>query len=331
MNSVHDYSGHMPTFAPVPWKQLRSELEAMYQPPMVAATTGKAMIRTLKDLEALGIESTADLTIPLVARFVTGRPPGQSDYTLFANLARVRTVCTYAETAGYLRVSPFRLRKLAKWVRLPMLDGKRHLTREEIRAILALMQKHVDERSGWAQWRSRRLQAVTAIIAYTGARKMECLRLHVADVDLAARVIWIRPHDGKRLKTSASESPLPIAPALAPILESWIAHRLDAPFGFPVDKKCPYLIPTLNRRAPWISGCGGSKPLDRFQAVAALAGVPDVSFQMLRRSWATHAEPLMGEGMLSRILRHTSTRTGKKFYRQADIANMNAAVQNFEF
>jgi integrase len=316
---------------PIPWAQYRAELEALYQPPMVARGTRAAMISVLREVEALGIESTADLTITLITRLIAGRPPGQSDYTLWSRLAVVRTICTFAETAGYLRVNPFRLRKLSKWVRLPSLAHKRHLSREEIRAILDLMAKHVEERSGWAQWRARRLQALTAIIAYTGVRRNECLFMHVADVDLAARVLYVRPHK-TRLKTVASEAPIPIPEALVPILSSWLAHQMDAPHGFPIPQTCDYLIPTLHRKGPWHGGKVGCRPCCRLKAVAKLAGVEGATFQTFRRSWATHAEYHgLGEAMISRVLRHTTTRTARQHYRKADLANMASAVNGFDF
>lgn len=332
MQMIHDTIDRLPTetAAPIPWAQFRAELEAMYQPPMVAKTTRAKMVQVLRELEALEVKSTADLTTTLIARFVAARPADQSAYTLHAVLAVVRTICTYAETAGYLRVNPFRLRKLSKWVRLPMLEGRRHLDRGEVRRILDHMAKRVEEKEGWAQWRFRRDLAVAAIIAYTGMRKNECLAMHVSDVDMGNRILWVRPHS-RALKTRASEAPLPIAPALVPILESWLANRLAAPYGFPIPKECPYLIPTCNRKAPWIHGAPGGKALDRFKAAAAAAGVEGATFQMLRRSWATHAEPLMGAAMIARILRHTTTRTSEAHYRRADLANIRDSVKDFDF
>lgn len=334
------------TTTPIPWTQFTAELLMLYQPPMVAKATRCKMKQVLSDISALDLTSndaprvegeeplriatTADLRVSLIAQLIASRPEGQSLHTLQSILAVARTICSYAETAGYLRVSPFRLRKLSKWVRLPTLADKRHLTRDEIRRILDLAIKHVRERSGWAQWRARRTLVVIAIIAYTGIRKMECLRLHLSDIDLVARVIWIRPH-GTALKTAASEAPIPIPKALLPLLTDWIAHRMDAPFGYPMPKMCCYLIPTLNRKAAWTSGQPGGKALDRFGAVAALAGVPGATFQMLRRSWATHAEMTMSDTMISRVLRHTNTNTAKKHYRKADIHNMLEATQDFDF
>jgi integrase len=326
---LHSTADHV---TPIAWSAFRAELLALYQPPMVAQPTARKMASVIRDLERLGLETTADLTVNLVTRVIAGRPPGQSAYTLHSVLAVVRSICSYAETAGYLRCSPFRLRKLSKWVRLPTLQDKRCLSREEIRRCLDLMAKHVAERTAWSQWRSRRLLATVAIIAYTGIRKMECLQLEVDDVDLINRVIWVRPHDGRRLKTVASEAPIPVPNGLVSYLTAWIEHRLDAPAGFPMPKECPYFIPTLDRRAPWVSGQPGGKALDRFRAVALLAGVEGATFQSLRRAWATHAEfHGLGEAMIARVLRHTTTATSKKHYRQAEITNMNASVKDIDF
>jgi integrase len=271
--------------------------------------------------------------VVMVTKIIAGRPPGESPFTTQGILAVVRAICTYAETAGYLRTNPFRLRKMSKWIRLPKLKDKRCLSREEIRRILDLAARHVAERSGWAQWRARRLLIVIATIAYTGIRRNECLRLEVGDVDLINRVIWIRPHGaGARLKTAASEQPIPICDALLPYIVEWSLHRLDAPVGFAMPTECRFFVPTLNRKSSWTSGQPGGKALDRLKAVALLAGVQGATYQSLRRAWATHAEYAgLGPAMIQRVLRHTTQRTSEKHYRQADIANMNASVKNFDF
>jgi integrase len=320
-----------PAYRPIPWQTFRAELEALYTPPIVASSTRAKLRQVLSALEALGAQSTSDLTVQLIAKFVQSRPGDQSAYTLKALLAVIRTIATYACGAGYLRVNPFALRKLSKWVRLPQLDGKRHLSRDEIRRILATAKAHVDTRHGWAQWRARRTLIAIAIIAYTGVRKNECLYLRIEDVDLAERILWVRGH-GRRLKTSSSEQPVPIPAALVPMLQDWLAHRLDGPIGYNVPMDCPYLVPSLARKAPWVSGSQGGKALDRLQAVARAAGVEGATFQRLRASLATHLEFAgTGEAMITRILRHTSMQTTKKHYRKADLTNMSAAVEGFDF
>ena len=330
---------------PIRWTQFRSEFLSSYKPPVVAKSTESRMQSVFREIESLDltpdeqrvdgtapirIATTADLTAVLVAKYIASRPPGQSAYTLYSLLATLRSICRHAEACGYLRVCPFRLRKLARWVRRPPLTGRRHYSRAEIRRVIDLMARDVQERSGWAQWRSRRLLIVTTIIAYTGMRKMECLRLQVADVDMHAQAIWIRPH-GASLKTSASEAPVPIPRALLALLGEWLEHRLDAPIGFPLPKECPWLIPTVNRRAPWTSGQIGGKALHRLKNVAARAGVPGMTFHQLRASLATHMEPFAGPALIQRILRHTSVRTSEEHYRKADIPNLVAAMDGFDF
>lgn len=317
---------------PIRWAEFAAELRALYTPPMCAKATGSKMRAVLRELDALGVQTTADLTPVLISRYIAMRPEGQSPHTLHSLLTVIRSICSYAETAGYLRCSPFRLRKMSRWVRLPALTGKRHYSREEIRRVLELAAKDVAERTAWAQWRARRTQCALAIVAYTGMRKNECLRLHVGDVDLPAQAIWIRPH-GENLKTSASCAPVPMPSALVKLLDGpdgWLAHRLDGPVGVEVPD-CDWLIPTVDRKHPWVSGQPGGKALDRLQKLSARAGVPGMTWKGLRASLATHLEPVAGPALIQRILRHTNVRTSEIHYRKADIPNLVAALDGFNF
>jgi integrase len=333
---------------PIPWARFRAEVLAEYKPPTVAKGTGKKMEQLFRSLERVEvvvigddgsetrrpIETTADLTPRFVAAFVASRPPGNSAWTTHGDLAMLRTLCTRAETAGFLRVSPFRLRKLSKWVGPLPPPGKgkpRHASRERLRALLDLLSADVAQRKGWAQWRARRLQSAVAIAAYCGLRRTETLRLQVSDVDLEHRTLWIRAHGG-RLKTASSAAPIAIPAALVPILADWLEHRLDAPYGYPVDPACPWLIPTMDRLKPWTNGSRGQKPLQRLQAVAKRAGIEHITWQMLRRSCATHLEAHgTSRALIKRLLRHTTERTSEKYYSEADIPNLTAAVDGFDF
>ena len=73
------------------------------------------MRHTLALVAELGVTSTADLTGATVAKLVASRPPDQSPATTKSLLRSLRTACAYAVGAGYLRVSPFTLRKT--WLR----------------------------------------------------------------------------------------------------------------------------------------------------------------------------------------------------------------------
>lgn len=320
---------------PIPWARFREELETINRPPFKALATYRKLTHTLDLVETLDVKTTEDLTPTLIARFIEARPPGQSPHTLQSLLRVLRMVSNHAAIMGYVRVSPFALRRVSQWVgRIPKSTDKQHFSRDEIRRVLDLMRADCESTKGWAQWRARRLYALTATVSYTGLRRNEALYLHAVDIDLADRIIHVtdRGRDGGlRLKTTASEAPVPIPDALAPILTDWLSHRLDRPAGFAVPP-CPWLFPNLNLKTPWREGPPGHKPLDRLQAVARRAGVEGMSWLALRHSWATHAEYFgFGPALIARVLRHTSERTAEEHYRHADVPNLVKRCRGFDF
>ncbi len=206
----------------IPFDQFTAELLRLYAPPHRAQATRRQMRMVLDQVAALEVKTTADLTSTLVARFIEARPPGQSPRTLHTVLRVLRAICNQAVITGGLRVSPFALRRVSQWVgRLGPPTQKKHYSREEIRRVLSLMAQDVESTAGCAQWRSRRLQALVATVAYTGLRKSEALFLQISDVHLEARFISLTDRGragGRRFKTEGSEQPVPIPDALAPIL-----------------------------------------------------------------------------------------------------------------
>jgi len=314
------------------WTAYKKEFLSLYTPRLRAKSTRKGIEYTLRILDSLGVQSTADLTVPLIARLVESRPPEHSPHTLKGLLLKTQAIVNYADKAGYLPGrNPFRIRPIQTWVRPSRPRGKKHLTRIEIHAILDLMKGDCDRLQGWAQWRARRLYALTATIAYTGLRKMEALTLQVRDISLETRAVDVCDRAEHRCKTPGSAQPVAIPAALAPILEDWFAHRADAPPGFRRPAS-PWLFPTVKSARPWTGGAPGCKPLDRYKVIAARAGVPHVTWHMLRRSIATHLEAHgAGPAMIQRLLRHTSAATTETWYRKADLGNMLEAVKDFTY
>ena len=93
----------------------------------------------------------------------------------------------------------------------------------------------------------------------------------------------------------------------------------------------PWLWPGSMRRGPWRSGPPGCRPLLRLKAVALRAGVADMTFQSLRRSWATIAEARgVPQAMITRQCRHTSEETTRKWYQQRDLDSLRDAVEGFD-
>jgi integrase len=302
-------------------------LLALYEPPLRAKATRYIMQQALDLAEKHGAASTKDLTAPLIAAIVAGRPPAESPRTTHQRLRAMRCICRFAVQSGWLRTNPFDFRPVSSWIRLSPPRLKPFHSREEIRAVLALMQQDITTQLGWAQWRARRLLAVTTLAVYTGLRRNELLYLHVEDLDLAARVVWVR--NRHRLKCESAAQPVPLPAAAVPVLTEWLEHRLERPPEYPMPADCPWLFPTATGKV-YAEGAPGQKPLDRLKNLGERAGVKGFTFHSLRRSLATHMEMAgYSQPMITRILRHTSERTSRTYYQGSDLPALARAVEGF--
>jgi integrase len=320
------------TPVPIPWPEFKARLLDSYA--TMAASTRKELRQVLAIVEGLGVTSTAELTSRLVMQFIAGRPPGQSPNTTRKLLRVLRAACNQAEEMGHAR-SPFSLRsmQIGRLVRATPPAGKRFFGPGEVRAVLEHMAVEAEVKRGWAQWRARRLYALTATVAYLGTRASESQRSRVDDYDLVNRVCYVKPHD-RKLKTAASEAPVAVPAALVPILTGWLEHRLDHPAGMvlPPAEEIPWMFPGTRRRCPWVNGAPGHEPVDRLKIVAARAGVEGMTFQGLRRSWCTRAEGLgIPQSLITRQARHTSEQTTRRYYQQRDLDALRDAVNGFTY
>ena len=317
-------------FSPIPMARFRDEVLTLYTPPLRARNTFIKMRQTLAiacELTGPGA-TTAELTPALIARFIQSRPPDQSNNSTLSLLSSLRVACAYAQSQGYIKVSPFAFRK--QWIKPAPTTKSRHHGREEIGRVLQLLRADVEHRTGWAGWRARRLYALAATVAYTGLRKNEALHLCVEDVDLAGRMLLIVERKGRSLKTAASAQPVPVPEPLAAVLADWLRDEQRLWMARP-DTECPWVFPNVTRTGPWTGGQPGAKPLDRLKAAGKRAGVEGFTFLSLRHSWATHAESWgLSPAMIQRVLRHTTVRT-QWHYRHADMANLRGAVKNIDF
>jgi integrase len=346
-----------PAVKPIPFRQFRDELLALYAPPLRAKATHAKLrlaLEVVGDLIAKGIAegtakgTTEDLTPALVAKFVTERSAGRSSVTVDSLLQALSRVCNYAVDRGYLRISPFASRGYRQWtVPTPPLHlRKTHHSAEEIARVLDLARETIGRKSSGspAQWRARRLYALVATIAYTGLRRNEALWLRVEDLDLDAGVLSVVAR--RQLKTAAAAATVPIPDTLVAILRDWLPHLAlpkgmaeyagdDAftPASNPTRRRDPgWVFPNAYRTGPWCGGPPGQKPLDRLARLGVRAGVEGFTFHSLRHSWATHAESRWGfsEAMIQRVLRHTSKNT-QQTYRHADVPNLREKVQGLGF
>ena len=315
----------------VPWDRFTDELLELYRPPLRSPSTYRQMKHMLDLVGKSGVEATGDMTIQTIARLVASMPPELSPHTVLTMLRCIRTTCSVAVKSGYLRVNPFSIRPIGKWVRLTPPKGRRSLTRAQTRALLDTLKAETEDgRVGWRLWKARRLYTMVATVAMTGLRAGELLHLHRVDVDIPRRIIRVVSRKEHGLKTDRSEQPVPFPEALVPILEEWDGHRLDPPV-FPAADRIPWMWPGCRGRCPWVNGNEGDKPLGQLKAAARRAGVANVTWQAIRRSLAVRLEAHgAGSATISRILRH-SEEVDAKWYREADEDDLRDLVKDLEF
>ena len=323
------------TAGPISFDRFCAELLELYGPQLRSVATRRGMRHALDVLRGLGVTSTSDFSVSLIARLVTTRSPTLSANTVVGLLRYVQTAMNYAAKQGYVKVSPFEIRSLRTWVRRSAPKGAKtaYMTKAQIRAILDRAAADVAERQGFAQWRSRRLEFLVNLLAYTGVRKAEALWSKVEDFDFDLNVFFITPRVQHQLKTEKSAQPVAMVPPLREKALEWISHRLDAPPALlrPLND---WMFPNVMQPTPWFGGCQGNRPLDKFRELAVRAGVPPeiATLHALRRSLATHLESQgCGQAMITRILRHTMTATTTKFYQKADITGMHKALDGFTY
>lgn len=317
---------------PLPWQEFRVRLLALYGPDMRAKATNARIRRVLDLFAEQGVQTTADLTVDVIAQFVASRPPELSPNTTATLLVTMRSVCEYAVRFGALRMNPFEIRRPSQWVRArPPTRKQQHHSWEDIVRVLEFARRDAEMKDlPWAQWRARRLYALVATVAMTGMRKMEALRLMVEDLRFDVGMIFITPRH--RLKTVASAAPVPMASALTPILSDWLQYRLDGPYDLrPIDTG--YIFPGVTRRCAWTGGPPGEKPLDRLVNLGVRAGIKGrLTFLSLRHSFATHGISKFGfsKEQVRAILRHTTERT-QDWYVHPDVDNLRELGKRIDF
>ncbi len=176
-------TGAMPPARPIPFEQFRVAFLANYDPSQRAPATRRGMQDVLRALEKLGVESTDQLTVDLLNRYVASMSAGLSPNTLLGRLRYVQRICSIAFRSGYVAMNPFFIKPVREFARkVPSRKAKQWHSPADISKVLDMMEKHATERTGFAGWRARRTLAVGTTLAYTGARATEVYWLETTDV-----------------------------------------------------------------------------------------------------------------------------------------------------
>lgn len=293
---------------PIPLEQWRNHVLAHYK--SHARSTRLRMRQALR--EAIGLAgpdaTTTALTTELVDRFALREGRAATTNGL---LSALRAACRIAARKKW--VSRTRLED-AKW-RVPE-DAPRikHHSRAAIARVLAAL------KGDTGSWAGHRLYALACVLAYTGLRKMEALRLRVEDVDLVRGFVHVRPN-GSALKTAASEAPVPLCRALVSVLRAWLPSCGS-----------DWVFPTKSRRGPWTGGSTGRRACDRLKAAGQACGVEGFTPHSLRHSLATHLAThwRLGAKQIRMMLRHSNDRTQLR-YIHPELEDLRAMVVDFDF
>lgn len=293
----------------VPYRTFMDDVLELYD--FKAKKTVAKMRQVLREFGELA-QTTGELRPALVARWRKAHPD-RAPSTVHSLLRSFRSACEIGIASGYLASSPVALRIAWPDVDPPAESPDKHHAIADIRDVLVYLM----DRAGLS-WKDHRLYAMACLVAYTGLRKMEALGMMQADVDLDRRCL--RVVSRRKLKTKASAAPVGLPDELAAVLRAWMPNA-----------KSLWLVPRMDGLGPWTGGSPGDKPLDRLKDAAEAVGVRGFTFLSLRHSWATHGEFWgLGETMIQRQLRHTTTKT-QQVYRHADVANLSNSVRSISF
>jgi integrase len=303
------------SLSPVPFAQFQTEILTLYGTNRIA--TYRKMRQVLEEFSSLC--PTTDKLDPVAIASWMSAHRDRAAWTHRSLLSTLRSACSYGDFKRYLR-NPFGFRPLDKWIPADELeeaeDFRRHRSAEEVRRVLA----RADLEALTGDWDARRLRAAIYAWAFTGAGKLEVLGLRVCDLDLPGRLIRVRSHSRRRLKTGARHAVLPVAEPLAVVLGDWLPRT-----------GCEWLFPHKLRTGPWFHGRPGKRPLDEAKALGDRAGVEGLTILDFRHTIGTLAEGWgIGELMLQRLLRHARRQT-QQHYRHPDLELMRQAAEKIRF
>jgi integrase len=305
----------------IPFTRLIEELQLLYKPPHRRKSTWLKLRKVLHEFADLpGVRKTTDITPLTIISWVDIHRESRKPITNRSYLSAFHEAVKYAKKMGYLKVDPWEIR--TDWITRDMEFSEedeededeacsgRHHPIEQIVAFLDLL----DSDALLGGWFEARLQALAYTYALSGLRKNEALGLRKADVNLAGRIIRLKPVRRRTLKTRNSANPAPICPELHAVLSRWLPICDSA-----------WLFPARGRKRrqktdrPWLNGPPGQKALDEIKAAGTRSGIGNLTIQSLRRSIATHGRR-MGLSLMDvrDLLRHTDARTTQAWYIEND-------------
>lgn len=301
----------------IDWRRFREIVDATYSDPQKeyskkTRTKSRQVLREMNEF----CGTTHDLTLDAILDW-KARWSDRGAMTTNSLLAYLRTATHFGMALGLIPDNPFR--KSSRLLGSLFISHRkrlirRHLSRAELETLLSYLKARRFDSAA-----DGRLYAIAMLIAYTGLRAMEALRLKVVDIDLVEMSVKIVPRFG-RLKTEASEATLPVHPAAIECLREWI-ERCDS----------EWLFPGARKHGPWTGGSNGKRPADYLGEAAVRAGLPEgTTLLMLRHTFATLASAFgLSPREVQQMLRHTTVKT-QEHYISRDMDHLHEQMRRFE-
>jgi integrase len=283
--------------------------------------------QVLRELHAVGVVDTCDLTDQAIIRWIA-KWPRRTPVTFQSHLRALAVLCKRARKKGYLDCNPFDVDGVSEWIRADSRPSpaKRRYSKpaEQIRAML----RRADVEATSGTWEAQRLQAYVHTLFLTGARPGEIQRLRIVDFHRREMAIEICPHEitgraGRRYwwkpKTEGSAGEIAIGDHLVNLLREWSARiQVGSHRGRLRILGCEWLFPGKKLLGPWTSGSAADRPLGQVTALGARAGVKGLTQKAARKGLGTYREIGLTPQGRREYFRHSDDATGD-LYDERDI------------
>lgn len=279
---------------PVPFRDFVDAVTAIYAGPRYSPHTRLRLRMVLRQLQQLGVQTTADLTTATMVSYV-GYLNGQgvcNANTVNGYLSAIAAAVTFAVEEGWLDKAPV-------WRRVRCRPTPMQKNRPPDPGRIAELLAHL---ARLRTWEGRRLSALCWHVALTGCRLQEAGYGWIADLDLDDGTYYVNPmrQPGRRLKTESSARVVPLPAVLIEVHRQWL----------PYAEPGPWLFPGVKRRGPWVGGQMNDRPLGHLQRVARKLGITRITWHSLRHAYATFAlEHGVPSWVVQQVMGHTSLRT----------------------
>jgi integrase len=275
------------------------------------STLAKAR-QAIRWLQRIAPESPAQLTSESILDLIeSDQKRGIQNESLRSVLTSARICCEWIADKGIISHDLINRRMMRLPPKDPTSREDLHLPTPEIQRMLCQSDSEFHgARSLRDRWLAARLRALVYLIAHTGLRKSEAIRLRRErwNQDTSEMKVTALDHPRNRTKTIRSQRRMYVPEIAGERIKEWL-EIIDHLGG---SQPHEWLFPGVRKDVPWVGGSGASRALNQIQLLAERADVKThVTIHGLRHTFATHAVCDHGftEAKLKLAMGHTNIAT----------------------